>query len=192
MGNDDNFLASLEIRQIDSDIDLDNFDCDEGEGTEPGSINWYLRNAALEHHKKRVSTVTCWLNNGNLTGFMTTTMSYAEIKESSWRDKLGLGSVKIKEQGKHIKRFPAMLIGMLGVDKRYRGKGLGKLMVGEAIASAFEIAPKVACRIVQVDSLWTDDAMGLYTAMGFTLAEGKEDRGTAWMYFDLKERLDGR
>ena len=192
MGIDQKFLDSLEKRIIGPDIDLAKFDCDGDNGPNSGGINWFLKTCALEHHRKRLSTVTCWLHEENPAGYMTISMGYTEFKDSQWWRKIGLGGIKYTEGGRDAKKFPAMLIGMLGVDKGYRGRGLGKEMVREAITCALEAAPKIGCRIVHVDSLRTEGAIGLYESMGFTMADDQDNRAAPWMYFDLKERPDGK
>lgn len=188
MPTDQAFLDSLRVRPIGRDIDLSGFDCDSDNAETGGGINAFLKEQACEHHEKRMSAVTCWLSGGDVAGYMTTSMGYTRFTDSPWWSGIGLLGIKFTRQGKDEKQFPAVLIGMLGVDKRFLEKGLAKVMVGEALSSALEAAPKIGCRIVHVDSLRTPSAIGLYTKMGFTMADKQEKRGKAWMYFDLKAR----
>jgi ribosomal protein S18 acetylase RimI-like enzyme len=182
MPSDEAFLNSLTVRPLGRDIDLTRFDCKE-------EVNWFLRERAVEHHEKRMSSATCWLKDGELAGYMTTSMGFTEHDEAAWRRALDLVGVKFTKTGKDQKRFPAMLIGMLGVDVRFRGRGLARRMVRTAVVSALSAANDIGCRIVHVDSDRTPEALSLYRSLGFTMPEGQDPkRGTAWMYFDLGVR----
>jgi ribosomal protein S18 acetylase RimI-like enzyme len=183
MPTDRAFLDGLLVRPIAPDIDLGRFKCEE-------SIDKFLRERACEHHRKRMSAVTCWMDGNELAGYMTTTMGYTQFTDAKWWLDIKMGDIRFFPQGKVQDKFPAMLIGMLGVDTRYKGRGLGKEMVQTAIVYAMDAASTVGCRIVHVDSDRTDVAMGLYRAMGFSMAQGQEKRTKAWMYLDLKERDD--
>jgi ribosomal protein S18 acetylase RimI-like enzyme len=169
---------------IGRDMDLGRFQCKE-------EIVWFLRTQAVSYHEKRLAVVKCWIFDGELVGYMTTSMGLTEHNEPKWRTLLGLAGIKrtMDGTGKDMHRFPAMLIGQLGVDTRYQGRGVGGLMVKHAIVSAMGAADDFGCRIVHVDSDRTPSALKLYTSAGFTLPEGQdESRGKAWMYFDLKAR----
>jgi len=48
---------------------------------------------------------------------------------------------------------PALLLGRLGVDRRYRGLGIGTALVAYALATAVELNAKAACRAVVVTAL---------------------------------------
>jgi ribosomal protein S18 acetylase RimI-like enzyme len=182
MASDQTFLSGLKVREIGPDLDLTRFQCKE-------EIDWFLRERACDHHEKRMSVAMCWLDGNELAGYMTTSMGYTEHDDSSWRGLLGLVGVKLRPNGKDLKRFPAMLIGMLGVDQRYRGRGLGRHMVKAAVVSALAAADTVGCRIVHVDSDRTPEALALYKSAGFVMPDGQDPkRATAWMYFDLGVR----
>jgi GNAT superfamily N-acetyltransferase len=184
MPTDQIFLDSLRVRTIGPDIDLSRFRCEDG-------IDQFLRERASEHHRKRMSTVTCWMSGDDLVGYMTTTMAYTQFTNSKWWLEVKLGDIRMFPQGKIQDKFPAMLIGMLGVDARHKCKGLGKVMVQKAIVYAMDAASTIGCRIVCVDSDRTPEAMGLYQRMGFSTAKDQETRPRLWMYLDLQERAEG-
>ncbi len=181
MPTDQAFLDSLVVRPIGRDLDLRSFKCET-------TIDWFLTAVACEHHEKRITAVTCWLHERDVAGYITTSMSVVELSDSPQRDRLGLKAILYRKDGKHNQRFPALLIGMLGVCREYGRRGLGLHMVKHAIGQGIALSRNTGCRFVAVDSDPTDEAMGLYEAAGFKQAEGQKNRKTVLMYFDLGPR----
>ncbi len=65
------------------------------------------------------------------------------------------------------KPVPALLIGRLAVDRRYRGLGVGTALVGHVLATAVELNVKAACRAVVVNALHAS-AHGWWERLGFS------------------------
>jgi GNAT superfamily N-acetyltransferase len=183
MASDRSFLDSLTTCAIGTDLNLSPWKCGEG-------VDWFLKHKSCEYHAKRISTVTCWLHEGDLAGYISTSMSHIELYTATEKGKLGLEGVRFHEQQrKAAKFFPAFLIGMLGTTELYQRRGLGDEMVKYAIGQARATSLDVACRFVVVDSEKTDKARGLYKKNNFCPVEGQSaDRETEWMYFDLGPR----
>jgi GNAT superfamily N-acetyltransferase len=163
------------------DTDVSTFSCNP-------AIDWYLANQACDHHEKQISTVHCFLSDGRLAGYMTTSMTYVQLDESPLRALYKLTDILFRKGGGHHKRFPGLLIGMLGVCDGHRRKGLAEHMVKYAIGQARVASESVACRFVTVDSDATPEATGLYTKVGFTAPEGQKRADTVRMLFDLGPR----
>jgi len=70
---------------------------------------------------------------------------------------------------------PATLIGRLAVDKRYRGKGIGELLLMDALARCAQVSKQVACAAVIVDAK-DDTAKRFYIKYGFIELPGVENR----------------
>jgi GNAT superfamily N-acetyltransferase len=182
MPTDQAFLDGLAVGPLARNLDLTKFRCNP-------AIDWFLTEVAGDHHEKRVSAVTCWVNVDDVAGYIATSMTTVEIGDSTQRGLLGLAATIFRKGGGHSKRFPAFLIGMLGVCERHRRLGLGEHMVKYAIGQAMTLAADVGCRFVTVDSDPTDEALGLYRKLGFNAIEGQDKkRATVWMYFDLGHR----
>lgn len=183
MPTDQGFLDSLAVQYIDdSTPGIGSFCCNDG-------VEWFLKNVACDHHRRRISTTTCWLSAGVVVGYISTSMSTVELFDAPQRGAVGLAGVVFQEHTKHARRFPAFLVGMLGVDKSSRRKGLAKHMVQYSIGKARSLSESVGCRFVTVDADKTPEASGLYQEMKFTMVEGQDARrATAWMYFDLGSR----
>jgi ribosomal protein S18 acetylase RimI-like enzyme len=182
MPTDRPFLDGLIRRPIAPDVDVTGFKC-------KPEIEWFLQNVAHEHHDRRMSVATCWMHESVIAGYITTSMGLAEHDDQTWRDMLGLGAIRFFAAQKPRKKFPAIVIGMLGVDERFRRKGLGTHMLRHAVVTALDAADTVGCRVVYVDSDKTYDAIGLYKSAGFAeVPHPDAKRTTSWMYFDLKSR----
>ena len=87
-------------------------------------------------------------------------------------------------QGKMFKSYPALKICRLATDKKYRGEGIGKMMVNMIIAS-YQSDNKAGCRFITVDAY--ADALPFYYKMGFLpLSSEDENSPTRLLYFDLE------
>ncbi len=175
---DQTFLDNLRPRPIGRDVDTSKFTCNP-------RIDWYVATVASDHHERRITSVMCWLHNGDLAGYITTSMTIIQLKESKLRQLLGLAGVLLKKDGKHFDRFPGLLIGMLGVCDRYKRRGLGQHMVKYAVGQARSLSNEVGCRLVTVDSDKTEEATSLYKKLGFQIPEGQDRENTVWMYYDV-------
>lgn len=69
---------------------------------------------------------------------------------------------------------PATLLGRLAVDKRYRGKGIGELLLMDALNRCLSVSKEVACAAIIVDS--KDDAKDFYVKYGFIELPGTASR----------------
>lgn len=90
------------------------------------------------------------------------------------------------------KSYPAIKIARLAVDKRQRGKGLGKSLVNLALGIATDIiCPAVGCRFAVVDS--KQEAVDFYQKCGFTLLDTDENktRETPVLFIDLRKAAQG-
>lgn len=70
---------------------------------------------------------------------------------------------------------PATLIGRLAVDRRFRGKGIGELLLMDALARCLTVSKQVACAAVIVDAK-DETAKRFYLKYGFMELPGAEKR----------------
>ncbi len=144
----------------------------------------------------------CWINKNNDKEIVAVaTFSYDGIKsytlDSSSRNSL---QRKIPYK-KHHRSYPAMLIGRLGVNKHYQGKGLNigsQLMQTIKVLCANENGMGI-CRYLLVDAYNTDLTLHYYAKNGFKpLYKSEQNERAVFdipeneslksriMYFDLK------
>ncbi len=70
-------------------------------------------------------------------------------------------------------QVPAVLLGMMGVDKRFKGLGLGASLLQDAIKNAMKVAELAGARALVVDPTGSS-AAAFYKHFGFTELPGTE------------------
>ena len=63
-------------------------------------------------------------------------------------------------------QIPVILLGMMGVDRRYQGQGLGKSLLLDAVRRARSVSEAVGARAIVVDPA-DEAAAGFYASCGF-------------------------
>lgn len=97
---------------------------------------------------------------------------------------------------KQMRRYPAVLIGRLGINVEYASKGVGSELMDFIKRWFVQPNNKTGCRYLAVDSYNVKNALGFYEKNGFrylfsTEAQEAENSGlqlplkTRYMYFDL-------
>ena len=83
--------------------------------------------------------------------------------------------------GETVARLPkypvvsATLIGRLAVDRRFHGKGIGELLLMDALARCLAVSKQVACAAVIVDPK-DETAKSFYMKYGFAEMAGMDNR----------------
>jgi GNAT superfamily N-acetyltransferase len=70
---------------------------------------------------------------------------------------------------------PAALLARLAVDQSVQGQGLGRLLIGDALAQCAQLSEQVGLNVVTVDAI-DDEAVRFYERMGFTRFRGQSDK----------------
>ena len=63
--------------------------------------------------------------------------------------------------------MPAVLIGRLAVDKSEQGKGVGKMLLADAVKRVLAVSQEIAVYAIVVDAV-NRDAQKFYEGFGFT------------------------
>ncbi|MGK7949533.1 MAG: GNAT family N-acetyltransferase [Xenococcaceae cyanobacterium] len=71
--------------------------------------------------------------------------------------------------------LPATMLGRLAVDRNYRGKNLGKLMLVDALKRAFTVSKQIASLAVVVEAI-DSRAVSFYQKYGFTSFDSNPNR----------------
>ena len=109
---------------------------------------------------------------------------------------LAMGSVlRANAPTKLVRGLPAYPVGMvllarLAVDQREQGKGVGALLLSEALRKAVAAGEAAAARLVVVDAV-DDDAVPFYERFGFVSAPGHRQRLYRRMK-DVRASLDSK
>lgn len=120
----------------------------------------YIRNQASQDVKRKLSVCFVWedMETGFLKGYYTlanNSIALDTIPEK-WRSKLP----------KSYSSIPTTLLGRLAVDKRFRGKDVGRILLVDALKRSYEISKDIGSFAVVVDPL-DIDAENFYKKFGF-------------------------
>jgi ribosomal protein S18 acetylase RimI-like enzyme len=135
-------------------LDVEAFSCEEE------SLNRFLRERALRDMRSKTSATRVLLldSPSEIVGYYT--LSAASIPF----DRVPRALIK------KLTRYPthpATLLARLARDARWRGKGMGELLVVDAIRRAYTQTAHVGSTFIIVDAV-NDRAVKLYQSLGFT------------------------
>lgn len=150
------------IRPLDAFINAAEFQC----GSEP--LNDYIRRYASQDVRRNISRVfiaTPENDPRQLSGFFT--LSAGSVSCSSLPASLA----------RKLPRYPVpvALIGRLGVDKKFQGKGLGSILLADACQKVSQASTVLAVAGIIIDAK-DDDAISFYKHFGFIPLQGQAGR----------------
>ena len=77
--------------------------------------------------------------------------------------------------------LPATMLGRLAVDKRYKGKGFGQLMLIDGLKKSYKASQQIASVALLVEAI-NEQAVRLYQKFGFIRFQSSSDR----LYLSIK------
>jgi GNAT superfamily N-acetyltransferase len=145
-----------------SDHKRDGFSC----GVE--LLDGYFRHQIGQDQRRRESApfVMVEAESGGVLGFYT--LSSTSVEPSS------LPTEMARRLGRY-RMLPAALIGRLAVDSRFQGKGIGKLLLLDALSRCLRLSQQIGSVAVLVDAK-DEAAVAFYEHFGFTRFRGHELR----------------
>lgn len=143
----------MQIQALAGDHDRQGFDCGRQE------LNDWLRQVARQHQDKGLSKTFVAIREEaptRICGYYALTLAELEPRHlpETWRKKLP-------------RRIPGVRLGRLAVDSQYQGKGLGELLLINALTRAQRIYAEAGGIGLFVDAL-DEQAAGYYRNFGFT------------------------
>ena len=150
-------------------MDFSNFDCSNEE--EDLGLNELIHTEALQYQRDCMGITYVFLNRNMPLGFVTIAMYAIEVKETRLR-------IVTSE-----KRYPALLLGRLGVDNNYRRQDIGCCMIQWVVAFAQEQTKKMGCRFVVV--LTRQSKVDFYKKCGFEVCPKYEKKNKVLMNFQI-------
>ncbi len=129
------------IELLDKKHNRDDFDC----GKE--ILNFYLKNQAGQDVRRKLAACFVWAKKetNSIQGFYTLS-----------NNSIPLNNFPLSIQKKLPKSYvsiPATLLGRLAIDKNYQGKGIGKLLLIDALKRSYESSKKIGSFAVVVDPI---------------------------------------
>lgn len=124
------------------------FDCGRAEQ------NRFLYEQAWADQQELLATTYLFLSDDLLAAYATVLMGSLPLSRA--------------ERGVIPYRYvSACKVGQVGVDRRFQAQGLGGFILTYAVSLAREVAARIACRYITLDS--QPDLIGWYDRYGFTL-----------------------
>jgi GNAT superfamily N-acetyltransferase len=123
------------------------------------SLNNYIRKQASQDLKKKVATVFVLIDSPKVDIIAYYTLSAYTIDITNLDPAFAKG----------IPRYPllpATLLGRLAVDSTYQGKGIGELVLIDALKRVLNVTSQVASLAVIVDAI-DENALSFYQKYGF-------------------------
>lgn len=142
----------MQVLPLTGSHDRNGFDCGRQD------LNAWLRQVARQHQDKGLSkTFVAVLDDApdRICGYYALTLTELEHRHlpEAWRKKLP-------------RRIPGVRLGRLAVDKHYQGKGLGELLLVDALTRARRIYSEAGGIGLFVDAI-DEEAAGYYRRFGF-------------------------
>ncbi len=163
---------AVTVRRLQEGDLVENFDCKDE------ALNNYLKKHAWTNQQKSSIGVTYVtvddIAPNSVIGYFT--LATASVP----RDALPKKYVR----GLPPYDLPLILLARLAVDYRFTGKGLGHLLISEALTISLNVSEQVGCRCVITDAY--PDKVGWYARYGFVPIGGGSDKPTQKMFLDIR------
>ncbi|MBI3639318.1 MAG: GNAT family N-acetyltransferase [Thaumarchaeota archaeon] len=156
---------------LSSKYDLSKLDFTEKDGTDPLGVDEFAKSKALSYHPNKLCTVRVVNHESEFVAYFTVSMFAISVELLDRSEKVSKATPI---------RYPAMLLGQLGVDKNRRGKGIAKEICKFCLGLAQEIGEKVACRYIVLQT--SVGKTSLYEQLGFVRSPKKPENNKIWMY----------
>ncbi len=118
--------------------DLSYFDCTENGKDEQG-LQEFIQKEARPYQMANLGITYLVALRNTLVAFITVAMTALPISKMKKEEKI---------IGVEIKSYPALLLGRLAVDKRFRRKDLGSYLCTWCVGLARELSKQIGCRYV--------------------------------------------
>ena len=157
------------------------FDCEDED------LNDFLFNEATPYQKELLATTFVMENDKQTLGYYSLLNDSLQLKEEMFTSKSQFRKF-LRElmpyPKRHLKTIPALKIGRLAIDKSFKGKGLGSVIMANIISKCIKMNKEQACRLITVDAY--KQAIPFYQKMGFKfLTEDDKNDTTRLMFLDL-------
>lgn len=123
-------MNQLVLEVIDESHILEDFNCGDED------INYFLKKLALPNQNNKLSN-TYVLSNEKVIAYFSLLAS-----------QLNTGDARIYG----IDKIPIALLGRMGVDKKFKGNNIGRLLINLALEKALEASQLIACRLLLVET----------------------------------------
>ena len=142
---------------------------------------------AVPYRKQLLATTFVIENDERTLGYYSLLNDSLLLKEEMFSSKSQYNKFRrelLPYPKRHLNNVPSLKIGRLAIDKTFKGKGLGRIIIDTIINHCVNLNEDEACRLITVDAY--AQAVSFYQKIGFEfltkLDEGEETR---LMFLDL-------
>jgi hypothetical protein len=172
-------LQNLDFTGLTVKYEIIDFDCGDTD------LNDFIKNDALQYQSQLLTKTYLFSEKEEVIAFFS--VSNDSLKDNDF-EKWNNLSRKVPNR-KRRKDYPAVKIGRLGVNSKFKGKQLGTQILF-FIKNWFTTENKTGCRFVLVDAYNSPEVIKFYEKNDFTLlTEKDQNKKTRLMYFDLIRML---
>lgn len=138
----------------------------EDDGSVPLEINRFFYSDLEKYHNNKLSTVRLVKVDGKVVGYFTVSMNAIELSILDKDEKVS---------GTSTKKYPVMLLGRMGVDKKYRKRGIASSMCKFCQGLADVTSESIACRYIMLHT--TLNKAPIYQKLGFIQSANPPRKG---------------
>lgn len=164
---------TIEYLRLSGVSNLPELDFTEKDGSDPLGIHRFYYNDLQRYQENNLSATRLVKIRNKIVGYFTVSMNAIEL------DKLGKDE---KVKNTTPKKYPAMLIGRMGIDKKYRRKGIGTEICQFCKGLAIEVSKDVACRYVMLHTTDDRNKVRFYNESGFIKSGNPPKKGIISMF----------
>jgi len=173
--------SKITVELLEENHPIKPFDCEDED------LNDFLFNKALLYQRELLATTFVVESEERTLGYYSVLNDSLQLKEEDFPSKSKYKkflSSLMPHPKRHLKSVPAVKIGRLAIDKTFKGKGLGRMILRNLIDDCLKLNKKMACRLITVDAY--KGALSFYQKLGFEfLTEKDEQEDIRQMFLDL-------
>ena len=162
-------VEQLKFEKLDRQ-DLSSFDCRD-DGKDEQGLQEFIEKEALNYQQENLGVTYLILLNEKVVAFLTVAMTSIFVERMKEEEKLA---------GVPFENYPALLLGRLGVDNRFRHKQLGTKACSWCLGLARDLSKRIGCKYVVLHA--RDAVVPFYICNFFILSEAEKEKPTKLLY----------
>ena len=174
-------LEELSFLRITEGFLIKPFDCEDED------LNEFLFEEATLYRNQLLATTFIIENEERTVGYYSLLNDSLLLKEEMFTTKSQYNKFRkdlLPYPKRHLSNIPSVKIGRLAIDKTFKGKGLGRIIIDTIINHCIDLNDDQACRLITVDAY--SQAVTFYQKIGFEfLTKLDEEDKTRLMFLDL-------
>lgn len=165
----------------------DNFEC------ENDDLNDFFLNDCIKYSKELLGKSYCFtLDEDESKIVCAFTISNDSIKVNTLPNSRKRVVIKAIPRPKQFKSYPAVLIGRLGVNKKFGRQGIGTELMDFIKSWFIDKDNKTGCRFIVVDSYNTENAINYYLKNNFVFLFSSEEQEKEHLGLSISDKLKTR